>query len=393
VPQKLGYTFIPSSITVTIEVANPSDITGQDFLAVLPAPIITSVSREDGEDGGDYGLPGRTNWGIEDEVTAIVVSGINFRQTPAIFLQGPLPLTDDTACSDITFVSMTRLTATVSAGMEAGDYAVKVVNPDGQECVWGDAAPPGFTIVPPPPPQVFNISPNPINDGYSGNLSVTGQDFIAGCSLSIDGAVWTSLTPENDGTSLRISYQPGAISVGTWPVIVTNPGGQESNDNVTLSVIGAVPTPTPTATYTPQPTPLPTSTPTPTPIPKYPRIQPFTDAANYVRGDTIELGVEMWPDSQDVFNNVGDLYIAALPPGGSLLFLSNGRWQKSPKALYKNLVIGVHSTIPLGNFKIGQSFPRGIYTLYGVLTVSGKSALNPVNWRSGLGSSTFIVLY
>jgi hypothetical protein len=392
VPQKLGYTFTPPSRTVTIDPANPSDVTDQDFIAVLPAPVITGASREDGADGGDYGLPGRTNWGIAGETTAIVVTGIHFREKPALFLRGPLPSSDDTACSCVTFVSSTKLTATVSAGMEVGDYAVKVVNPDGQEHVWGDAATPGFTIVPPPPPQVFNISPNPINNRYSGTLSITGRDFIVGCSVSIDGSTWSSLTPEDaDGTTLLVSYQPLAISVGTWPVIVTNPGGQTSNDNVTLSVIGAVPTPTPTVTPTPPPTSTPTQTPTQTPIPKYPRIQPLTDADSYVRGDVISLSVEMWPDSRDVFNNVGDLYIAVRTPGGSLLFLSNGRWQKSATALYKDLVIGAHSLIPLGAFGVGQSFPTGVYTLYGVLTVSGKSVFNPANWRSGLGSSSFTV--
>lgn len=394
VPQKLGYTFTPPSRTVIIDAANPSDVTGQDFVAVLPAPVITSASRADGADGGDYGLPGRTNWGIEGQTTEIVVTGINFRETPSLFLRGPFPGSNDTACSNVEFVSSTKLTAVVSAGMEVGDYAVKVVNPDGQEYVWGDAGTPGFTIVPPPPPQVTNVSPNPINNGYSGTLSITGRNFVAGCSVGIDGCTWSSLTPENDGTSLIVSYQPLAISVGTWPVIVTNPDGQTSNDNVTLRVLGAVPTPTPTRTPTPPPTPTPTPTPippTPTPIPKYPRIQPHTNAASYLKGDSISLSVEMWPDAGNAFNNLGDLYIAVRPPAGGLLFLSNGRWQKSPAALYRKLVIGAHSTVPLGSFKIGRSFPTGAYTLYGVLTLPGGSVFNPVQWRSGLGSSTFTV--
>lgn len=390
VPQKLGYTFTPPSRTVSIDPANPSDIAGQDFVAMLPAPSITSVSRADGADGGDYGLPGRTNWGIEGRITEIVVTGINFRETPSLFLTGPFPGSNDTACSDVKFVSTTKLTAVVSAGMDVGDYAVKVVNPDAQEYVWGDAATPGFTIVPPPPPQVTNISPNPINNRYSGTLTITGRNFIAGCSVNIDGYTWSSLTPEHDGTSLLVSYQPLTISVGTWPVIVTNPGGQASNNNVTLSVLGAVPTPTPTLTQTPPPTATPTRTPTPTPTPKYPRIQPRTNAVNYLRGDTLSLSVEMWPNS-NVLNNRGDLYIAARPPGGSMLFLSKGKWQKSPAALYKDLVIGVHSVVPLGSFKIGQSFPTGVYTLYGVLTAPGGSVFNPAQWRSGLGTSTFTV--
>lgn len=396
VPQKLGYTFsqpMPTPTPPVIDPTNPSDVTGKDFIALLPGPFITGVSREDGEDGGDYGLPGRTNWGVQGRTTAIVVTGINFREMPALFLRGPLPSSNDTACSDVAFVSPTKLTAVVSAGLSVGDYAVRVINPDSQECVWGDASTPGFTVVLPPPPQVSGISPNPINNGYSGHLTITGMNFISGCSVGIDGYIWSPLTPEGGGTSLSVSYQPGTIGVGTWPVIVTNPGNQVSNDNVTLSVLGAVPTPTPTATSTSPPPPTPTPTPvppTPTPIPKYPRIQPLTNAASYVRGDSISLSVEMWPNS-NVLNNRGDLYIAVQTPGGGLLFLSKGRWQKSPAALYKDLVIGVHSVIPLGTFKIGGTYPVGAYTLYGVLTLPGGSVFNPAQWRSGLGSSSFTV--
>jgi len=379
VPRKLGYTFTPPSRTVTIN--PPSDITGQDFTTALPAPVITSVSRKDGADGADYGLPGRTNWGIDSATTDIVVTGINFRQTPAIFLRGPLPSSSDTACSNTTFVTATNLTATVPAGMAIGDYAVRVVNPDGQEDIWGDASAPGFTIVPPPPPQVFSISPNPIDNGYSGSLTVTGRYFIVGCSATIGGYTWSSLTPAGDGTSLLLSYTPGALGVGTWAVVVTNPGGQVSNHNVTLTVIGAVSTRTPTPRPTPTPTPLPAA---------FPRLQLSTNASTYHLGDVLSLRVELWPGTT-MMNNLVDPYVAVRTPAGSRYFLANGRWTSSAVPIYKGLVIGAYSSFGIGSFTLGPKLPSGSYTLYGVLNKPGKSVLNSANWLSPLNSRSFTI--
>lgn len=391
IPQRLGYTFTPPSRTVTIDLWNPSDITGQDFTTVLPAPVITSVGRQDGADGADYGLPGRKNWGVRSQTTDIVVAGILFRQTPAIFLRGPLPSSSDTACSNTTFVTATNLTATVPAGMAPGDYAVRVVNPDGQENIWGSASVPGFTIVRQLAPYVTGIGPNPISSAFSGDLTVSGKNFQSGCNLLIGGYTWPGLTPGGEGTSLTVTYDSGALSAGTYAVIVTNPDEQSSNTDVTFTVNSPPPTITPLPTITPTPGP-PTPTPgPPTPIPKYPRIQPITNAASYRRGETLALSVGMWPDSTNAFHNLGDLYIAVRTPNGTLLFLSKGRWKRSSAAVYKELVIGVYSSLPLGSFKIGGSFPSGTYTVYGVLNTSGTSVFNPRNWRSGLGSRSFTI--
>ena len=381
VPQRLGYTFTPPSKTVIISALNPSDVTGQDFTTTLPAPVITSVSRKDGADGADYGLPGRTNWGIDSATTDIVVTGINFRQTPAIFLRGPLPSSSDTACSNISFVTATNLTATVPAGMAIGDYAVRVVNPDGQDDIWGDASTPGFTIVPPRPPQVFSISPNPIDNGYSGFLTVTGRNFIVGCGVTIDGYTWSALTPAGDGTGLLLSYTPGALGVGTWAVVVTNPGGQVSNHNVTLMVIGAVPTATPTPTPTPIPTPPPAA---------FPRLQLSTNASTYHLGDVLSLGVELWPGTT-LMNNLVDPYIAVRIPTGSMYFLANGRWNSSAVPIFEGLFIGAHSSFGIGSFTLGPELPRGGYTFYGVLNKPGKSVLNGANWLSPLNSRSFTI--
>jgi hypothetical protein len=405
VAEKLFYTFSPVSPftgSVTIDLTNPSDMTGKDFTASLPPPSITSAGRDpDKYSDTDPSKPplhhheppdlgNRTNWGLRSETTDIIVTGMNFRKTPSVVLR-PLVTGSDAACSDVVWVTFTKLAATVPAGMTAGDYSVVVKNPDSQEYIWGNASTPGFTIVAPPAPHVTGIGPNPISSTFLGVLTVSGQYFQSGCNLIIGGYTWPGLEPGGEGRSLAVNYDSGTLSAGTYAVIVTNPDEQSSNTDVTLTVNSPPPTITPLPTITPTPGP-PTPTPgPPTPIPKYPRIQPITDAASYRRGETLALRVEMWPNTTNAFRNLGDLYIAVRTPNGTLLFLSKGRWKRSSGAIYKGLVIGVYSSLPLGSFKIGGSFPSATYTVYGVLNTSGTSVFNSKNWRSGLGSTSFTI--
>ena len=72
---------------------------------------------------------------------------------------------------------------------------------------------------------------------FDGGITVSGSNFQDGCNLTIDGQTWSSLTPEGGG-SLTVDYDPRMISIGIWNVIVTNPDGQASVEDVTLEVTG-----------------------------------------------------------------------------------------------------------------------------------------------------------
>ena len=315
-PDKLYYSFNPPLHPITI---TDSDITGYDFDATLPPPRVLSVARTDGEDGGDFGLSGRTNWGKNSETTWIDITGLNFRETPSVFLRGPLPAATDTALGNVVWETSTNLTAYVPAGMTTGNYSVRVVNPDGQEVIWGNLTysstcsndggnvllidtstnfsdeqvgryaylsndidgsngivtalmtvtnpndtliisngmsggadndagdaytvyvAPAFTIVPPPPPVVNSINPPLITTEYDDWLTVTGENFLMGCDLTIDGVTWSNREPGGGGTSISAYHYPGTLPAGTWSVVVTNPDSQTSNDNVTITVQGPPP--------------------------------------------------------------------------------------------------------------------------------------------------------
>jgi hypothetical protein len=391
VPEKLAHTFVPSSISVAIDPAAPTDIVDQDFTVLVAPPTIFSVGRGDGEDGADYGLPGRTNWGLESENTPVIITGLNFRETPSVYLRGPLPDTTDIACSNVTWVTSTQLTGVVPAGMDIGDYSVVVDNPDDQRDVWGDAGTPGFTIVEPPAPEVDAISPNPINIYYSGYLTVTGENFLPGCELMIGNTKWSGISPSGGGTTILVVYSSGTLSAGTWPVTVINPDGQESNTDVTLTVSAGPPTATPTITPTGTITPLPTATPTPTALPGgYPRFQLSTNGTRFGTGDSLSIEFSLSPGAVFEYNYV-DMYVAVMTPAGRLYFLSGGDWHDAPLAVFKGLFIGSSTTGSLGMFSIGPGLPRGTYTLHGVLTAPNQSVYNRQYWRSSLFSSSLTI--
>lgn len=398
VPEKLYYTFSPVSISVSIDPAAPTDVTDQDFTATaLAPPEILSVGRTDGQDGADYGLPGSTNWGLESETTCITITGINFRDTPTVFLRGPLPAVTDTACSNVVWVTSTQLTATVPAGMSTGDYSVLVRNPDGQQDVWGDATTPGFTIVSPPAPVVTGIGPNPININYSGPLTVTGQNFVTGCEVTIGSYTWPPSTPSGGGTSLTVNYSPGTLSAGIWSVVVRNPDSQASNVDVTLTVNNPPPTATPTVTPTPTATSIPTTTPgltatpTHTPIPSgFPSFQVSTNTDRYGVGDGLLISFELSPGYVFDYNYV-DVYVAVSTPGGRRYFLKGGRWHSEEAAIFSGMFIGASTTGTLGVFSVGAGWAKGTYTLYGVLTTPGKSVYDVSFWRSALCTKTFVI--
>ncbi|MCX6355435.1 MAG: carboxypeptidase-like regulatory domain-containing protein [Candidatus Aureabacteria bacterium] len=188
IPEKLRYTFSPSARSVTISTSTPVDVTGQDFTVFLPAPRIINVGRADNQDGALHGLPGRTNWALIGESVAVVVSGTDFRDTPALFMRGPIPVIEDTKLSDILWVTSTKLTVTTPASLAAGDYSVRLVNPDGQESFFGDTANPGFTIV--NPPSTPTPVPTPPIKYPRIKVSTDALKYKKGNSLVLSAEIW-----------------------------------------------------------------------------------------------------------------------------------------------------------------------------------------------------------
>jgi hypothetical protein len=134
--------------------------------------------------------------------------------------------------SQLSLVSSTQLTVSVTAGISAQGLPVQVTDPNG-------LASNAMTLtVTAPPPVVSSLSPNPIAGSNSPQLlTIDGSNFVAGNGLKValggtvyQGAQINSIT----NTQLTVSVGVG-VTAQIIPVVVTNPGGLASTP-VNLSV-------------------------------------------------------------------------------------------------------------------------------------------------------------
>ena len=134
--------------------------------------------------------------------------------------------------SQVSFVSSTQLTVSVTAGIAAQGLPVQVTDPNGL------ASNAMTLMVTAPPPAVSSLSPNPIAGSNTPQLlSIIGSNFVAGNGLKValggtvyQGAQINSIT----NTQLTVNVGVG-VTAQTIPVVVTNPSGQASTP-VSLSV-------------------------------------------------------------------------------------------------------------------------------------------------------------
>jgi hypothetical protein len=143
--------------------------------------------------------------------------------------------------SQVTFVSSTQLTASVTVGAAAQSLPVVVTDPNGLATVAATLT----VTAPPPSPAVYGLTPNPMAGSNSAQvLTVNGSNFVAGSGLkvSVGGVVYQgSQIASVTGTLLTVNVVVGATAQNL-PVEVTNPSGLASNpETLTVSAVPASP--------------------------------------------------------------------------------------------------------------------------------------------------------
>lgn len=122
-----------------------------------------------------------------------------------------------------TFVSATQLTVNISiaAGAPTGARDVTVTHPDaGVRVLTG-----GFTVN--AAPTATAITPSPRGQGFSGNVTVTGSNFVTGATAAFSGTgITVNSTTRNSATqlTLAVTVAPGA-GLGARDLVVTQPDG------------------------------------------------------------------------------------------------------------------------------------------------------------------------
>jgi hypothetical protein len=154
--------------------------------------------------------------GYTDATTSVEITGAAFSASPAPQVQ--LSQSGTTVdLSGVTASSTRSLEASVPAGLNPGTYDLTITNPDGESVTLANA----FTVLA-RMPELVSVMPVVGYNDVDNEIHVRGSGFVDGVVLALGT---TDLeTTRTNGTSLR-AIVPAGLPVGTYDLIVTNPGG------------------------------------------------------------------------------------------------------------------------------------------------------------------------
>jgi hypothetical protein len=198
-----GVSFATSGATKTSVTDGVNDVTGTLIGGIYTVSnvTVTAITPNSGPVAGG---------------TAVTITGTNFDASATISIGG-------NPATGVIFVNTTTLTATTPAGT-AGAKDVVVTAAGGSGALAG-----GFTYTTPPPvPTVTGIvlTYGPTAGGT--NVTITGNGFVNGATVTIGGTPATNVIVVNDTT---ITATTPAGTAGARDVIVTTPNGSGTLPN------------------------------------------------------------------------------------------------------------------------------------------------------------------
>lgn len=200
---------VPASLVSTsgkylVTVTNPGGVVSTNNFPMTVTPGLTTITPN----SAPAGSPALT----------VTATGIGFTAADVLSFgsQGPL---------STTFVSSTTLTAVVPATAlaNAGSASVSVTDTFATSVLLP------FTITPPGAPSITETGPLSVNAGGPAfTLTVNGSGFVQGSIVNWAG---TPLTTTYQNASTLTASVPNFLAdlSGSFPVIVTNPGGSSSS--------------------------------------------------------------------------------------------------------------------------------------------------------------------
>jgi len=183
--------------SVAVVVTNPGGQNGtlaNGFTFTGPAPILSSISPSSGPSTGG---------------TSVTLTGQNFVSGATVTFGG-------SAASSVVVVSATQITAHTPSHSQ-GAVNVVVTNPDGQSATLTN----GFAFI--AAPIVTSVSPTTGLTIGGTAVTLTGQNFVLGATVTIGGTAATSVVVAGATQINAIAppHKPGSANI-----VVTNPNGQ-----------------------------------------------------------------------------------------------------------------------------------------------------------------------
>ena len=164
---------------------------------IAPAPNLTTVSPTTGPTTGG---------------TAVTLTGQNFASGATVTFGGA-------AATSVVVVSATQITANTPSHAQ-GSVNVVVTNPDGQSATLAG----GFTFGA-PAPNLTTVSPTTGLTTGGTPVTLTGQNFASGATVTFGGAAATSVVVVS---ATQITANTPSHAQGSVNVVVTNPDGQSA---------------------------------------------------------------------------------------------------------------------------------------------------------------------
>ena len=186
--------------SASVVVTNPNGqsatvASGFTYTTAATPPTLTAVSPTIGPTAGG---------------TPVTLTGQNFASGATVAFGG-------VGATSVVVVSATQITATTPAHAQ-GSVSVAVTNPNGQSATLANA----FTFGP-PAPIVTSVSPRTGATGGGTAVTLTGQHFVAGATVTFGGAAAISVVVVST-TQIKATTPPH--KQGGVIVVVTNSDGQ-----------------------------------------------------------------------------------------------------------------------------------------------------------------------
>ncbi len=138
----------------------------------------------------------------------VSISGANFEAGTAVTF-GSLP------CTSVTIISAVNLTC-ITPASPAGSVTIVLTNPDNSSFTAQDVFSYGTT-----PVSFTSVTPDNFINTQSTSITVTGTGFVSGMTVTIGGAMCTSVAV-NSASELTCMTPTGSGS-GAFDLVVTNP--------------------------------------------------------------------------------------------------------------------------------------------------------------------------
>lgn len=197
---------LPNTIkagTYPVQVTNPdkqqSNILNLTVVAALPKPTITSIN------------PTRVAAGVVSKVSVV---GTNFVSGAQVQVGARLVPT--------TFVSATELTAEIPSSLAAGNYELRVFNPDNQVSNGVQ-----LELFKSPPPQITSLVPSKGTSGGVVTVRILGQNFFSTSVVLFQGGIQPSAYVS--ATELTVTLSLSGLNPGNYDLWVRNSDNQDSN--------------------------------------------------------------------------------------------------------------------------------------------------------------------